>query len=86
MTPELDLDQLLDELAAAWTDRDGHHSERYIDELMLPWDEQSQERHDDWSRCYARYEKAEAALAQFALARVAKTEPAPEREDTGGLS
>jgi hypothetical protein len=61
--------QILDELADAEEDCNGHHRGRFSqEETSKPYDEQSQECRDDWTRCYNRREKAIRAVTQFATA------------------
>lgn len=61
--------QVLDELADAEADVDGHHGARFPPkEYSLPHSLQSQECKDDWTRCYNRRNKAILAITRFATA------------------
>lgn len=61
--------QILDELADAEEDCNGHHRGRFsTEETSKPYDQQSQECKDDWTRCYHRREAAIRAVTRFATA------------------
>lgn len=61
--------QMLDELADAEEDCNGHHRGRFSkEELDKPYEQQSQECRDDWTRCYHRREKAIRDITRFATA------------------
>jgi len=77
---------LLDELAAAYTDRQEHHSIRFKDEHEHPLGFKSEAKLEDWNRCYHRYEAAKMAMVKFALAREHVVDETPAFTDEPGLT